>query len=321
MLDIINELEERYGTKESPIETLTENGESIISYVEENNIVSMKIDKTKPIKTTLISTTPVDFSLDITTLDDCEDQLILPYSKITFITEQGETEEFKSKKTTSEFNSIDGYLTEKPVSITEETTKQQNDILVHTDVTKKFNPNTFDVYFIDVHKHFVDDLSCTSISDQLNNQANAKLIKNYSKRVTLEKTTNDPFELSEETANYKTIEKNLNFTLGENSNKSLFKDSSFKEYVKSKDGEYHILNQSTRVVKRGDIDEFLIEDDNLIFVSGDFLNYLQSKNIVDETESITALKQYADEIGATTALFHDESSTEVLSDSLDDFSM
>ena len=321
MIDLVNELEERYGTIEHPVESLTEDGISIISYVEENNIVSKKIDKTQSIKTTLISTTPIDFSLDITSLDDCGDYPMLPHSKITLISEQGETEDFKSKKTTSEFINVDDYMLGKPVSIIEETTKQQNDILVHTDVTRKFNPVSFDTYFIEIHKHFVDDLSFTSVSDHLQNQSDAKLVKNYSKKITLEKTTDDPMELTEETANYKTIEKELDFTLGDNATKSLFRDSSFKEYVKSQDGEYHILNQSTRVVKRGDVDEFLIEDDNLIFVSGGFLNYLQGKNIVDENESINTLKQYVDEIGATTSIFQEESNTEILSEVLDDFTM
>ena len=320
MVELIKELEENYGTVEYPKESITEKGLSIISYIENNNIISKTIDKTSPTKTTIISTTPIDFSIDLTTLEDCGEQVILPYSQIDVIEEQGETEDFVSKRTTTHYPDLDAYNLNKPESSLSEITKNINGVLVNTDITRKYNQYSNNVYFVEVHKHYIDDLSYSSISDSFAAEG-SKLIKHYSKKTTLENTTDTDFELTEETANYKTIEKDLNFVIDSPAQKSLFHDTSFKEYVKSQNGEYHILNQSTRVVKRGDIDEFLVEDDNLIFVSGDFLTYLQHKNIVDETESITTLKQYADELGATSLVITDDSDAEFLSEDFNDYSM
>lgn len=320
MKDLIMELEEKYGTVEFPKESITDKGLSIVSYVEDDKIISKTIDKTTSVKTTIISITPIELSLDLTTLEDCGDQIILPYSQIDVIEEQGETEDFVSKRITKSYTDLDAYNLNKPSSSFSEITKNINGVLFHTDITRNYNQYSNNAYFLEIHKHYVDDLSYTSISDNLAAEG-AQLVKHYSKKITLENTTDIDFELNEETANYQTIEKDLNFIINTPQQKSLFHDTSFKEFVKSQDGEYHILNQSTRMVKRGDIDEFLIEDDNLIFVSGDFLSYLQHKNIVDETDSIIALKQYADEIGSTSLLIKEESDMGFLNGEPDDLSM
>ena len=305
----------KYGTIDEP-KINEKDGKEITTFASIDTLTTIEKEQGSHFLQTTIFTTPInETSMKVT-----DDESILNNS--TQVTVTREFDDYvssifrsKNRKVLIDYMSMEDYHHKKPSQKTIVETKQLNDLspVIDIETTEKFSTNG-KKYFVSTNKRYDETVSSLNKIIAMNSKED-KITRHFNEIVTIESTAETNCDVTPDNANLKTITTDIYFTTSSNPQKPIYKDLTFEEYWLTQNGDY-VLNQSSRIVKNGEKEEFYIEDDTLIFASGEFLEMLKKEDIVDEEESINALNEYADKLSESTILDYNENNLENDSESI-----